>query len=106
LFKNWASALACQPPENRRERQRIQDIVIQPCPGCALPASRSPLYGILLQVSAPPQVCMALQCTLPCRIHSNTRYMVLLRKPKPEPDEKWEVQLRKGCLELAILASL
>jgi len=32
--------------------------------------------------------------------------MVLLRKPKPEPDEKWEVQLRKGCLELAILASL
>jgi PadR family transcriptional regulator PadR len=31
--------------------------------------------------------------------------MVLLRK-KTEPDEKWEAQLRKGCLELAILASL
>jgi PadR family transcriptional regulator, regulatory protein PadR len=25
---------------------------------------------------------------------------------KPEPTEKWEAQLRKGCLELAILASL
>jgi PadR family transcriptional regulator, regulatory protein PadR len=24
----------------------------------------------------------------------------------PEPAEKWEVQLRKGCLELAILAAL
>ena len=24
----------------------------------------------------------------------------------PEPADKWEVQLRKGCLELAILASL
>lgn len=33
--------------------------------------------------------------------------MVLLRKPaKSEPPEKWEAQLRKGCLELAILASL
>src|SRR5579859_1351621 len=32
--------------------------------------------------------------------------MALLRKTKPEPDEKWEAQLRKGCLELAILASL
>jgi PadR family transcriptional regulator PadR len=31
--------------------------------------------------------------------------MALLRK-KSEPDEKWEAQLRKGCLELAILASL
>lgn len=26
--------------------------------------------------------------------------------PLPEPADKWEVQLRKGCLELAILASL
>ena len=25
---------------------------------------------------------------------------------EPSPAEKWEVQLRKGCLELAILASL
>ena len=33
--------------------------------------------------------------------------MALLRRnPKPEPDEKWEAQVRKGCLELAILASL
>ena len=24
----------------------------------------------------------------------------------PEPMDKWEIQLRKGCLELAILASL
>ncbi|HTD22594.1 MAG TPA: PadR family transcriptional regulator [Terriglobales bacterium] len=32
--------------------------------------------------------------------------MVLLRNTKAEPDEKWEAQLRKGCLELAILASL
>ncbi len=33
--------------------------------------------------------------------------MVLLKNgPKPEPTEKWEAQLRKGCLELAILASL
>jgi PadR family transcriptional regulator PadR len=24
----------------------------------------------------------------------------------PSPDDKWEVQLRKGCLELAILAAL
>jgi PadR family transcriptional regulator PadR len=31
--------------------------------------------------------------------------MALLRKTS-EPDEKWEAQLRKGCLELAILASL
>jgi PadR family transcriptional regulator PadR len=31
--------------------------------------------------------------------------MALLRH-KSEPDEKWEAQLRKGCLELAILASL
>jgi PadR family transcriptional regulator PadR len=31
----------------------------------------------------------------------------LLRKTaKSEPPEKWEAQLRKGCLELAILASL
>jgi PadR family transcriptional regulator PadR len=30
--------------------------------------------------------------------------MALLNKP--EPAEKWEAQLRKGCLELAILASL
>jgi len=27
-------------------------------------------------------------------------------KPEPENADKWEVQLRKGCLELAILASL
>src|SRR5262245_9816265 len=27
-------------------------------------------------------------------------------KPPPEPIDKWEVQMRKGCLELAILASL
>jgi PadR family transcriptional regulator PadR len=40
-------------------------------------------------------------------IHSNAKYMALLRRnPKPEPDEKWEAQVRKGCLELAILASL
>ena len=26
--------------------------------------------------------------------------------PEPESPDKWEVQLRKGCLELAILASL
>lgn len=33
--------------------------------------------------------------------------MALLRNgAKPEPTEKWEAQLRKGCLELAILASL
>lgn len=33
--------------------------------------------------------------------------MALLRKtPKPEPTERWEAQLRKGCLDLAILASL
>jgi PadR family transcriptional regulator, regulatory protein PadR len=34
-------------------------------------------------------------------------YMALLRNgAKAEPTEKWEAQLRKGCLELAILASL
>jgi len=34
-------------------------------------------------------------------------YMALLRNgTKAEPTEKWEAQLRKGCLELAILASL
>ncbi|HKV93021.1 MAG TPA: helix-turn-helix transcriptional regulator [Candidatus Angelobacter sp.] len=33
--------------------------------------------------------------------------MALLRKePKSEPAEKWEAQLRKGCLDLAILACL
>jgi PadR family transcriptional regulator, regulatory protein PadR len=33
--------------------------------------------------------------------------MALLRNgTKPEPAEKWEAQLRKGCLDLAILASL
>jgi PadR family transcriptional regulator PadR len=33
--------------------------------------------------------------------------MALLRKEaKPEAPEKWEAQLRKGCLELAILACL
>lgn len=33
--------------------------------------------------------------------------MALLRNgSKPEPAEKWEAQLRKGCLDLAILASL
>ena len=26
--------------------------------------------------------------------------------PPPEPADKWEVQLRKGCLELAVLAAL
>ena len=42
-----------------------------------------------------------------CTIHCNTRYMALLSKTaKSEPPEKWEAQLRKGCLELAILASL
>lgn len=29
-----------------------------------------------------------------------------LRTPPPDPVDKWEVQLRKGCLELAILGSL
>lgn len=28
------------------------------------------------------------------------------RSSSPAPTDKWEVQLRKGCLELAILASL
>jgi PadR family transcriptional regulator len=28
------------------------------------------------------------------------------RKALPDPMDKWEVQLRKGCLELAILGSL
>jgi PadR family transcriptional regulator, regulatory protein PadR len=28
------------------------------------------------------------------------------RPAAPEPMDKWEVQLRKGCLELAVLASL
>jgi PadR family transcriptional regulator PadR len=28
------------------------------------------------------------------------------RQHAPEPMDKWEVQLRKGCLELAVLASL
>jgi PadR family transcriptional regulator PadR len=33
--------------------------------------------------------------------------MALLKKDaKSEPTEKWEAQLRKGCLELAILACL
>ena len=33
--------------------------------------------------------------------------MALLRKDvKPEGSEKWEAQLRKGCLDLAILACL
>src|SRR5215469_6542112 len=42
-----------------------------------------------------------------CNIHSYTRYMALLRKePKSEPSERWEAQLRKGCLDLAILACL
>ena len=27
-------------------------------------------------------------------------------RPDSEPTDKWEVQLRKGCLELAILASM
>ena len=26
--------------------------------------------------------------------------------PQPDPTEKWEVQLRKGCLELAVLGAL
>jgi PadR family transcriptional regulator PadR len=29
-----------------------------------------------------------------------------LAEREPEPADKWEVQLRKGCLELAILAAL
>lgn len=41
------------------------------------------------------------------KIHSYTKYMALLRKePKSELPEKWEAQLRKGCLDLAILACL
>jgi PadR family transcriptional regulator PadR len=28
------------------------------------------------------------------------------RKASPDPMDKWEIQLRKGCLELAILGSL
>jgi PadR family transcriptional regulator PadR len=31
---------------------------------------------------------------------------LLGKTPTPEPAEKWEAQLRKGCLDLAILASL
>jgi len=31
---------------------------------------------------------------------------LLSKTPKSEPTEKWEAQLRKGCLDLAILASL
>jgi PadR family transcriptional regulator PadR len=31
---------------------------------------------------------------------------LLSKTPKPEPTEKWEAQVRKGCLDLAILASL
>jgi PadR family transcriptional regulator, regulatory protein PadR len=38
-------------------------------------------------------------------IHSYTRYMALLNNTA-KAAEKWEAQLRKGCLELAILASL
>jgi PadR family transcriptional regulator PadR len=29
-----------------------------------------------------------------------------IRQSQPDPVDKWEVQLRKGCLELAILGSL
>ncbi|HTM01099.1 MAG TPA: helix-turn-helix transcriptional regulator [Candidatus Omnitrophota bacterium] len=29
-----------------------------------------------------------------------------MRQQEPDPVDKWEVQLRKGCLELAILGSL
>jgi len=29
-----------------------------------------------------------------------------LARPLPDPGDKWEVQVRKGCLELAILAVL
>jgi PadR family transcriptional regulator len=32
--------------------------------------------------------------------------MAVVPKPDSTPMNKWEVQLRKGCLELAILASL
>lgn len=41
-------------------------------------------------------------------IHSNAMYMALIGKnsKKAQADENWEAQLRKGCLELAILASL
>jgi PadR family transcriptional regulator PadR len=31
---------------------------------------------------------------------------LLSKTPKPESTEKWEAQLRKGCLDMAILASL
>ncbi len=27
-------------------------------------------------------------------------------EPRPDPNDKWEVQLRKGCLELAVLGTL
>lgn len=32
--------------------------------------------------------------------------MAVVERRRPEATEKWEVQLRKGCLELAILATL
>lgn len=32
--------------------------------------------------------------------------MKAIPTPEPESPDKWEVQLRKGCLELAILAAL
>ena len=33
-------------------------------------------------------------------------YCVTLSRPQNDSAEKWEVQLRKGCLELAVLAAL
>jgi len=42
--------------------------------------------------------------TRPSNIHSNTRYMV--NNSNGDRGQHWEAQLRKGCLEMAILASL
>ena len=41
----------------------------------------------------------------PCIIYSYTRYMAI-NSGNGERGEHWEAQLRKGCLEMAILASL
>src|SRR5580765_1103637 len=42
--------------------------------------------------------------TLRNTIHSDTRYMAI--NGNGERGQHWEAQLRKGCLEMAILASL